>query len=362
MRVRTRLFLAVLPSLLPAFTPSPAQDHLLFEARTYKSAAVTLPYRVFIPKGYTAARKYPLVLGLHSGTLRGGDNMLQVDSEDFVRPFIADSVQNRLPHFIVMPHSTDNWTSSLDGKGTISPYGAAALAILDSLKREFSIDTARIYVGGFSMGGVAAWVFLKNRPDLFAAAFPCSGAGDPAAASGFIKTPFWAFHGDADVTIPTKGTRDVIAAVEGKGTKVVRFVSQAFIANPSRTAYDDALRSGTKPLDMVAKNPAGISYDSLQRAVSGGADYLYSEVAGGDHRTGWMVAFHHPLLAAWLFSKSKPSNTVSISPRPSGRGAFGRAEAVFGPVSAGADAVYSPLGRRVGVPSRNAPTPVFRLP
>src|SRR5689334_20364604 len=124
MRFLARLFPAALPLFLAAFSPTAAQDHLLFEARTYKSAAVTLPYRVFIPKGYTPTRKYPLVLGLHSGTLRGSDNMLQVDSEDFVRPFIADSVQNRAPHFIVMPHSTDNWTSSLDGKGTISPYGA----------------------------------------------------------------------------------------------------------------------------------------------------------------------------------------------------------------------------------------------
>jgi hypothetical protein len=64
---------------------------------------------------------------------------------------------------------------------------------------------------------------------------------------------------------------------------------------------------------MVAKNPDGISYDSLKRAVEGGADYLYSEVKGGDHRTGWMIAFHHPLVPQWLFSKTKEVPTEVVS-------------------------------------------------
>lgn len=295
--------------------PARAQDHLRFEARSFKSAAATLPYRLFIPKGYAPTRKYPLVLGLHSGGTRGEDNIIQVDQEDFAKPFLADSVQAANPHFILMPQcpANQNWTTSLDGKGSLTPYGTAVLLLVDSLKREFSLDTARFYLGGFSMGGVATWVFLKNKPDLFAAAFPCSGAGDDAAVAALVKTPFWAFHGDADAIIPTKGTRDMIGAAEKSGTKVVRFVSQAFIAAPAPSAYDEALARGTGVLDLVAKNPSGIGYDSLRRAVAGGADHLYSEIAGGDHRTGWMVAFHHPLLAAWLFSKTKPAHAVSLT-------------------------------------------------
>jgi hypothetical protein len=63
---------------------------------------------------------------------------------------------------------------------------------------------------------------------------------------------------------------------------------------------------------MVAKNPSGISYDSLKRAVAGGEKYLYSEIIGGDHRTGWMVAFHHPLVPAWIFAQTKAPPTVSL--------------------------------------------------
>jgi hypothetical protein len=147
----------------------------------------------------------------------------------------------------------------------------------------------------------------------------------------------------------------MVAAIENTGIRFVRFVSESWTAAPGLNTYSTAIRNGTDPVSMVAKNPSGITYDSLRRAVDGGARYLYSEVTNGDHRTGWMVAFHHPLIPGWIFSKTKAAGTVSLAPAAGRPGARRGAALLFGP-SAGGDRVFTVLGRRVpAVPADGGP-------
>jgi predicted peptidase len=177
--------------------------------------------------------------------------------------------------------------------------------IIDSLIKEFSLDTNRLYAVGLSMGARGVFTLLEERPGFYAAAIACAGAGNNNAAALIARTPLWAFHATGDNIVDVSGTRTMVEAIERTGIKFLRFVSECWRNEPTLTTYSDAIKAGTDPITMVAKNPEGISYDSLKRAVEGGVDYIYSEVKGGDHRTGWMVAFHHPLVPVWLFSKSK---------------------------------------------------------
>jgi hypothetical protein len=105
-----------------------------------------------------------------------------------------------------------------------------------------------------------------------------------------VRTPIWGFHGDADETVNVSGTRNIVVAVEALGHPVVRFVSSANRVNPT-----------------------AISYDSLTKAVYGGANYLYSEVIGGNHAAGWNAGHGEPLIPHWVFSKRKlPEGTSGI--------------------------------------------------
>src|SRR4051812_8057198 len=47
-------------------------------ARTHSAFSVNMPYRLFVPAGYTPNRKYPLVMFLHGGGEAGTDNLKQV--------------------------------------------------------------------------------------------------------------------------------------------------------------------------------------------------------------------------------------------------------------------------------------------
>ena len=69
------------------------------------------------------------------------------------------------------------------------------------------------------MGGYGTWDLVARRPELFAAAIPVSGGGDPAQAEKLAKLSIWAFHGDADPLVSVERSRDMIAAIKKAGGK-----------------------------------------------------------------------------------------------------------------------------------------------
>lgn len=360
--LRARRFHAVPVFLLASFGWGQAQtpESQRSQARSVRLQSTTMQYRLFVPAGYSASKRYPIVVSLHGVGERGSDNRAQVDREDLAHPWIEDTVQARVPHFIMVPQCPANLTwGGMQGAGnTLSETAQGIVDALDSLRREFSLDTNRYYLTGLSMGAAGSYHLLKMRPGLFAAAVPCAAGGDTAAAAVIGRTPWWAFHGSLDGNPP--GSRNMALAMERKGIRVVRFVSQVALPAPSLSAYRDAIRSGTDRVDLVAKSPTGISYDSLRRAVAAGANHLYSEVTGGDHRTGWMVAWHHPLLAAWVFSKSKAEGPVIVSPRSPRRRDARAATLSIGPV-AGAPGleIFTLQGRHIVV---SGPEPRLAAP
>jgi predicted peptidase len=80
------------------------------------------------------------------------------------------------------------------------------------------IDKRRIYITSYSMGGYGTWSMIARYPDLFAAASPNCGCGDPETVSKFVHLPLWVVHGDADQTIPVLESRKMIEALREVGS------------------------------------------------------------------------------------------------------------------------------------------------
>ncbi len=349
MRFRTIATLCL--AAVPAAWGQGSQESGLMEARSIKLTSETLYYRLFKPKNYDAGKKYPIVVCLHGVGERGSDNKAQVDREDLAHPWIEDSVQARVPHFIMVPQCPSALTWGGMG-GTANALSDAAKGIIDaleSLKTEFSLDTNRFYITGLSLGGAGTYHLLQMKPGYWAAAVPCSAGGDTTAITTLAKTPFWHHQGSLDGG--GAAGRRMALALESHHYPLVRFVSQAAITSPSLSSYSSALKNGTKPEDLVFHNPTPpVTADSLRKAVLGGANHLYSELTGGDHRSGWMIAWHNPLLATWVFSKVKGGAGVSIAPRTLRAERSGnRWKLVFGDLEGIGDArVFSPQGRELG--------------
>src|SRR5262249_44261333 len=98
----------VLASVLMPATAS-AQTVDSFQARTLRDAAGhTLPYRLFVPEGYTASRRYGLVLFFHGAGGRGTDNRSQLTDQDAPLVFVRAENQARWPVFMLAPQCPDD--------------------------------------------------------------------------------------------------------------------------------------------------------------------------------------------------------------------------------------------------------------
>lgn len=288
----TRMGVAVvvmLACVAPGFAQKESALAAKFLKRSYTSKT-TLPYRLFVPANYDASRNYPLILALHGAGERGDDNMAQLRMHGMATVWADSSVQAKNPCFIVAPQcpygrqwvNTD-WTRgsySID-KVPISAELATVNDLVDSLSREFPINTDRIYLTGLSMGGYGTWDLLVRFPNRFAAAIPMSGAADTSRAASIRHLPIWNFHGGSDRVVPVSGSRDIIAALL-RANRACVF-----------TEFDYRSSSGEKMSDSL-----------LTEKVAYNAPLIYSEYIGKDHAI-WAESYANPLLARWLFAQSR---------------------------------------------------------
>jgi predicted peptidase len=188
-----------------------------FVPRLYRNGREVMPFRLFMPAGYDPQKKYPLIVWLHGAGGAGQDNLRQISGDQIpgTRTWTKPDSQTKYPAFVLAPQSPGRWADgSRDG---LSPPLLLVVGILDLLESQFSIDPQRIYVAGQSDGGYGVWDLITKRPELFAAAIPVCGGGDPARSARVAKMAIWVFHGDADETIPVTASRQMVAAVKKAG-------------------------------------------------------------------------------------------------------------------------------------------------
>lgn len=187
-----------------------------FEARIYVNAqGDTLPYRLMKPLNYDPLQKYPLMVCLHHGGAHGTDNVIQVEGGAFAQVLSDNAYRTKYPAFIFVPQCPAG--SSWGGIPQVPDITPLVIETMATLEKEFAIDEKRRYVAGLSGGGFGSWNFVTTHPEMFAAAIPICGGGDPSLAKDIVGVPVWAFHGSEDANVPVGFSRDMINAMRDAG-------------------------------------------------------------------------------------------------------------------------------------------------
>jgi predicted peptidase len=201
-----------------------------FEFRVFRADGHTLPYRFYQPQSGKPGKKLPLVIFLHGAGERGFDNRTQF------KRFNPTRFWEKYPCIVLAPEcpSKTSGTTNAESVWVDTPFGAAShqmkteptwplklvQQLIDETIRKFPVDKYRIYITGLSMGGYATWEILQREGELFAAAIPVCGGGDPAYASKIKTVKLWVFHGSDDRTVPVSCSRDMVSSVEKIGGSV----------------------------------------------------------------------------------------------------------------------------------------------
>jgi predicted peptidase len=183
--------------------PNRQQTHTLQRDLPRK---IQIQYISSLPNGYEkSADRWPLILYLHGGSLRG-DDISQMKKVGLMGKLEADP---DFPFIVVSPqcHEGEIWTD-VDALG----------AVLDEVARIHRVDPDRVYVTGHSMGGRGALYAAYKMPDRFAAVVSLSPVGPITAWAETLATiPLWLFHGSNDQFTPLKEAEELVHAMEAAG-------------------------------------------------------------------------------------------------------------------------------------------------
>lgn len=139
-------------------------------------------YFVYLPKDYSKDKKWPLFIGVHGLTANGmqaiSDWMPYIDEEGYILvcPTFPDGYQK-------LEYNTDN----------------KMLEIIKEVRFKYRIDEKKIFMSGFSAGGMFVSRFVFRHPDVVSGASIMSARWfDPLGLKSRTKTKFLVTIGEND--------------------------------------------------------------------------------------------------------------------------------------------------------------------
>ncbi len=211
----------------PSLSTSTPKGFLL---KTIKQDGQDVRYVVYIPADYDASKAWPAILFLHGSGETGSDGLRQVGVGLGAAILRAP---DKWPFVVIIPQKPPQ-------KRGWDAYDDLLMAMLDTTKKDYNVDSSRLYLTGLSMGGYGTWALGAKHPALFAALVPICGGGNPSDAAILKNIPIWAFHGEADNVVPTQKSRDMVDAIKAAGGADVMLTTYPGVGHNSwDNAYGD---------------------------------------------------------------------------------------------------------------------------
>ncbi|MGF1554019.1 MAG: alpha/beta hydrolase family esterase [Paracoccaceae bacterium] len=251
------------PRPVPPLAPS-------FEAASFEGATGGRDYRLYLPTR-PQGRRLPLVVMLHG---------CGQTAEDFAAATAMNARAEAGGWIVAYPEQTRranaqgcwNWFRPEHQR-----RGAGEAAILAELTRSLAethpVDSARVFVAGFSAGGAAAATLATLYPEVFAAAFVHSGL--PVGAAGDLGSALALMRRGPRVALG-QGCRCPVLALTGARDDVVHPVNAEALVRQALAGQEDTVaveRPGERAERTVHRDAAGRTLAEHWRVAELGHDW-----------------------------------------------------------------------------------------
>jgi predicted peptidase len=167
-------------------------------------------YQLYLPPAIKQGANLPLITFLHGIRERGRGGYISGMFSQLVRQYLKE-----IPAVVLLPQCRPNkfWSDAQMEQMVVRQ--------IETVGAEFSIDGARSYLLGVSMGGYGVWHFAARYPKKFAALVSICGGSPVTSGNRFSsiaekvgKTPAWLFHGAEDRIVQVSESRSLVAALK----------------------------------------------------------------------------------------------------------------------------------------------------
>lgn len=167
----------------------------------------SISFGLAMPDTFQDGNSYPLVLALHYGgtpTSTYGADFLNL----LVTPALGD-----LEAIMIAPNCP--------GNGWTDPVSVAAVNdIMDWIRNMYNIDSSRIIITGFSMGGIGTWYFAATYPGVFAVAIPMASVPSQGIIDTISGIPLYVIQGEQDEIFSIAAIQNAVNALLNRGVSV----------------------------------------------------------------------------------------------------------------------------------------------
>ena len=198
----------------------PFENNSGFVRKAYRSSvdSTLQPYVVYLPEYYDKSKKYPLMVYLHGSAsdesnIRG---VLGIIPKDFIAVGPLGRGKSNA-------YSRDNAQDDI-------------AEVIFAVSKDYSVDTTRILLTGFSMGGYGVYRTFYETPYKFKALAVFSGGPnigskyapaelapnftDEKNLASFKSEPIFIFHGEKDLNVSFQATLDFVDKMQKTGAKI----------------------------------------------------------------------------------------------------------------------------------------------
>ena len=178
--------------------------------RRIQHDGITREYILYVPQSYNGSNKVPLLFNFHGygGKIKDyineADMRTVAEANNFILVYPQGSLLNGFSHWNACPAGGDN-KSDIDDVGFIE-------TLIYGLLSDYNIDMERIYVAGYSNGGMMAYGLAHYKSNLIAAVASVSGSMLDCTGPTNHPMPIIHLHGTADEVLPYNGGNEFSSA------------------------------------------------------------------------------------------------------------------------------------------------------
>ncbi|WP_432487922.1 carboxylesterase family protein [Kineococcus sp. SYSU DK018] len=269
-------------------------DKFTQETYTDTQTGLSLPYNLFVPADYDASQAYPLVLYIPDSSLVGQDVTAPL-SQYGALIWASDAEQAKHAGIVVVPEYPEVIIDDHDAF-TTTDYVALTPRLLEDVKSRYSVDEARVYGTGQSMGCMTVMYLAAQDPQLFAAELFVSGQWDISQLQNLTQEKFFYIAAGGDEKA-SAGQEEVQAMLTDAG---VSFQAATWDATWSAQEFATAAAELFAAGDDInfATFETGTVLEAAGSSTSSGG------MGSSEHMASFEPAYKITALRDWLFQQS----------------------------------------------------------
>lgn len=259
-----------------------------FELLTWDDpeTGISLQYQFFVPADYDPAVSYPLIQFIPDSSVVGRDASYVLTQGWGGLIWASEAEQAKHPCFVMVPVFTE---TVVDDDFNHSAQIEAAVHLISHLLETYSIDPAKLYTTGQSMGGMTSFYLNITYPDLFAASFFVGSQWDNTLLNVLEDKTFFYIvaAGDPKASAGQTGLIDVFNA-DGAAYSYGEWSAQA-PAEEQNASVNSLIAEG---------HDANFVMFTAGSTLTDGAS---APAGAGEHMTSFDYAYKLEAVRDWLF-------------------------------------------------------------